>query len=154
MQPETYNGFEDDDGCPDTVPPDVEALKGTIEGLLYAEGETAVHDSAHKSIANIAKIMADHKSIKVVLVGHTDDREAKAFATPEPGQPQPDIDAIATQLAHGRAEAVRQALVAAGVPEGRVVVEGVGAEDPVSDNATAKGRLANRRVEIKLFVPR
>jgi outer membrane protein OmpA-like peptidoglycan-associated protein len=154
MQPETFNGFEDDDGCPDTVPPDVESLKGTVEGLLYAEGETAVRDSAHKSIVNIAKIMSDHASIKVVLVGHTDDREAKAFATPEPGQPPPDIDSIATQLAHGRAEAVRQALVAAGVPEGRVVVEGVGAEDPVADNSTAKGRLANRRVEIKLFVPR
>ena len=154
MQPETYNGFEDDDGCPDTVPPDVEALKGTIEGLLYAEGETAVRDSAHKSIVAIAKVMTDHPGIKVVLVGHTDDREAKAFATPEPGQPPPDVDAIATQLAHGRAEAVRQALVAAGIPEGRIVVEGVGAEDAVADNNTPKGRLANRRVEIKLFVPR
>ena len=154
MQPETYNGFEDDDGCPDTVPPDVEGLKGTIEGLLYAEGETAVRDSAHKSIVAIAKVMTDHPSIKVVLVGHTDDREAKAFATPEPGQPPPDVDAIATQLAHGRAEAVRQALVAAGIPEGRIVVEGVGAEDAVADNSTPKGRLANRRVEIKLFVPR
>jgi OOP family OmpA-OmpF porin len=154
LQPETMNGFEDDDGCPDTVPPDVESLKGTVEGLIYAEGETAVRDSAHKSIANIAKIMADHPSIKVVLIGHTDDREAKAFATPEPGQPPPDLASIATQLSHGRAEAVRQALVAAGVPQGRVVVDGVGAEEPVSDNTTAKGRLANRRVEIKLMIPR
>src|SRR5664279_5243920 len=154
MQPETMNGFEDDDGCPDTVPPDVESLKGTIEGLIYADGETAVRDSAQKSIANIAKIMTDHPSIKVVLIGHTDDREAKAFATPEPGQPPPDLDSIATQLAHGRAEAVRQALVSAGVPSGRIVVDGVGAEDPVADNATGKGRLANRRVEIKLMIPR
>ena len=51
MQPETMNGFEDDDGCPDVVPPDVESLKGTIEGLIYADGETAVRDSAKKSIA-------------------------------------------------------------------------------------------------------
>src|SRR6185295_11070280 len=34
--PEIYNGFEDDDGCPDVVPTDVDALRGTIEGLLYA----------------------------------------------------------------------------------------------------------------------
>ena len=154
MQPETMNGFEDDDGCPDTVPPDVESLKGTIEGLLYADGETAVRDSAHKSIASIAKIMTDHPSIKVVLIGHTDDREAKAFATPEPGQPPPDLASISTQLAHGRAEAVRQSLVSAGVPSGRIVVDGVGAEEPVADNNTAKGRLANRRVEIKLMIPR
>ena len=155
MQPETYNGYEDDDGCPDTVPPDVEQLKGTIEGLLYAEGETAVRDSALPSIKKIAKIMADHPGIKVVLIGHTDDREAKAFAPPPAeGAPPPDVDALATELAHGRAEAVRQALVGVGVSSGRIVVDGVGAEDPVSDNTTAKGRLANRRVEIKLFVPR
>jgi OmpA-OmpF porin, OOP family len=154
LQPETINGFEDDDGCPDTVPPDVETLKGTIEGLIYAEGETAVRDSAHPSIQKIAKVMADHPSIKVVLVGYTDDREAKAFATPTEGQPPPDLESIATQLAHGRAEAVRQALVAVGVAQGRIIVEGVGAEEPVADNNSAKGRLANRRVQIKLYVPR
>jgi outer membrane protein OmpA-like peptidoglycan-associated protein len=152
-QPETINGFEDDDGCPDTVPPDVEALKGTIEGLIYADGETAVRDSALPSIKKIAKVMTDHPSIRVVLIGHTDDQEAKAFATPAPGQPPPDVESIAVQLSHGRAEAVRQALTSVGIAAGRVVVDGVGAEDPVADNKTAKGRLANRRVEIKLFVP-
>jgi OOP family OmpA-OmpF porin len=154
-QPETYNGFEDEDGCPDTVPADVTAIVGSIEGLLYADGETAVRDSAQSSIKKIAKVMTDHPGIRIVLVGHTDDREAKAFATPPAeGQPAPDVDALATELAHGRAEAVKQALVAAGVPEGRIVVDGVGAEDPVADNNTPKGRLANRRVELKLFVAR
>jgi len=154
-QPETYNGFEDDDGCPDTVPADVSGIVGSIEGLLYADGETAVRDSAQPAIKKIAKVMADHPGVKIVLTGHTDDREAKAFATPPAqGQPPPDIDALATELAHGRAEAVKQALVAAGVPEGRIVVDGVGAEDPVADNSTPKGRLANRRVELKLFVAR
>jgi outer membrane protein OmpA-like peptidoglycan-associated protein len=153
-EPETVNGFEDEDGCPDTVPPDVAALKGTIEGLIYADGETAVRDSAQPALKKIAKLMADHPGIRVVLVGHTDNQEAKAFVTPPAkGQPPPDVDSIATQLAHGRAEAVRQALVAVGVAQGRIVVDGVGAEEPVADDSTAKGRLANRRVEIKLYVP-
>lgn len=152
---ENLNGFADDDGCIDSVPTEVEALKGTIEGLLYGEGETGVRDSAQKSIANIAKVMLAQPSIKVVLVGHTDDREAKAFVTPpEEGQPPPDVDTIATDLSRARAEAVRQALVSAGIPAGRMVVDGVGAEEPVADNSSAKGRLANRRVQIKLFVPR
>jgi outer membrane protein OmpA-like peptidoglycan-associated protein len=153
-QLETLNGFGDDDGCPDTVPADVDALRGSIEGLLYGEGETAVRESATKYLQRIAKVMIANPSIRVVLVGHTDDREAKAFATPVPGQPAPDVNAIATDLARARAEAVRQAMVAAGIPAGRMVVDGVGAEAPVADNGTAKGRLANRRVEIKLFVPR
>ena len=37
--------------------------------------------------------------------------------------------------------------------EGRILVDGKGAEDPVADNARPRGRLANRRVEIKLYVP-
>jgi outer membrane protein OmpA-like peptidoglycan-associated protein len=153
-QQETLNGYQDDDGCPDTVPADVQDLRGSIEGLLYAEGETAVRESAQKYLAKIAKVMIANPSIKVVLVGHTDDREAKAFATPVEGQPPPDVNQIAIDLAKARAEAVRQAMVAAGIPAGRIVVDGVGPEDPVADNNTAKGRLANRRVEIKLFVPR
>ena len=87
MQPETYNGFEDEDSCPDTVPPDVEGIKGTVEGLLYAEGETVVRDSALPSLKKIAKIMTDHPSVKVVLIGHTDNVEAKAFAPR--GRPEP-----------------------------------------------------------------
>jgi len=152
---ETINGYMDDDGCADSVPADVDGIRGTVEGLIYAEGETVVRDSAQKNMQKIAKVMADHPSVKIVLVGHTDDREAKAFAeAPAEGQPPPDIATIATDLARARAEAVRQALVAAGVPAGRIVVDGVGAEDPVAENTTAKGRLANRRVELKLFVPK
>ncbi|HEX7843834.1 MAG TPA: OmpA family protein [Kofleriaceae bacterium] len=150
--PETYNGYEDEDGCPDTVPADVDALRGTIEGLIYAEGETFVRDSAKPSIQKIARTMRAHPNIRVVLIGHTDDREAKQFATGDPGQPS-DLEALSADLARARAEAVKNALVELGIPQGRIIVEGKGAEDPVSDNARPRGRLANRRVEIKLYVP-
>jgi outer membrane protein OmpA-like peptidoglycan-associated protein len=151
--PETYNGFDDDDGCPDTVPPEVEALKGTIEGLLYAEGETVVRDSAQRSIAKIAKTMTSYPSIRVVLIGHTDNVEAQQFATPQPGQPPPDLASLSADLSRARAEAVKQALGAKGISAARIDVEGHSSEEPVADNAKPRGRLANRRVEIKLFVP-
>ncbi|MEO8706272.1 MAG: OmpA family protein [Kofleriaceae bacterium] len=151
--PETYNGYTDDDGCPDTVPPEVDALRGTVEGLLYAEAETLVRDSAKRSITKIAKLMLAHPSIRVVLIGHTDDREAKQFATPVEGQPPPDLAALSADLSRARAEAVKQALGAAGIASGRVDVEGHGSEESVADNKTPRGRLANRRVEIKLYVP-
>jgi len=147
---ETYNGYEDDDGCPDTVPPDVDALRGTIAGLLYAEGETVVRDSAVASIRKIAKTMQAHPSIRVVLIGHTDDREAQQFAPS--GQPL-DLEALSGDLSRARAEAVKNELVTAGIPASRIVVEGKGASDPVVDNSGPRARLANRRVEIKLYVP-
>lgn len=151
--PETYNGFDDDDGCPDTVPLDVDNLRGTVEGLLYADGETTVRDSAQPNILKIAKTMAAYPTIKVVLIGHTDDKEANQFATLGGGAPPEDLAELAVDLSRARAEAVKQALVAAGVATPRVEIIGRGAEDPVSDNSGAKGRLANRRVEIKLYVP-
>ncbi|HEX8109142.1 MAG TPA: OmpA family protein [Kofleriaceae bacterium] len=150
--PETYNGYEDEDGCPDTVPPDVDALRGTIEGLLYAEGETVVRDSALSSIRKIARTLAAHPNVRVVLIGHTDDREAKQLASGDPGQPS-DLDALAADLSRARAEAVKNALVAAGIPARRVLVDGKGADEPVADNGKPRGRLANRRVEIKLYIP-
>lgn len=152
---ESLNGYMDDDGCNDQIPPDVAELRGTLEGLIYADGETVVRESAQKSLQKVVKTMTDHPSIKIILVGHTDNQEAQAFAVaPAEGQPPVDVESIATDLSRARAEAVRQALVAAGVPSGRMVVDGVGAEEPLADNATAKGRLANRRVELKLFVPK
>ncbi len=152
--PETYNGYEDEDGCPDTIPADVAGIVGTVEGLIYAEAETGVHDSALPAIAKIATVLKAHPGVRIVLVGHTDDRESKVFATkPAEGEPEPDLAAIAADLSHGRAEAVKQVLVKDGIPEGRIVVDGEGAEDPVMDNATPKGRLANRRVSVKLFIP-
>jgi OOP family OmpA-OmpF porin len=151
--PETYNGYEDDDGCPDTVPPDIDALRGTIEGLIYGEGETAVRDSALPSLRKIAKTMTAHPSIRVVLIGHTDDREAKQFATAVRGQPAPELGALSADLSRARAEAVKNALVALRIPPSQIVVDGKGAEEPVADNTRPRGRLANRRVEIKLYIP-
>jgi outer membrane protein OmpA-like peptidoglycan-associated protein len=151
--PETYNGFEDEDGCPDTVPPEVDALRGTIEGLIYADGETVVRDSALPSIRKIARTMTTHPGIRVVLIGHTDDREARQFATADPGQPVPELEAVSADLSRARAEAVKNTLMASGIPQARIIVEGKGAEEPVADNARPRGRLANRRVEIKLYVP-
>ncbi len=117
--PESYNGFQDDDGCPDALPPEVDGLKGTVEGLLYAEGETMVRAAALPSIARIAKVMVTHPSIRVVLIGHTDDREAKQFATgdgieiegepagqPAQPPPPPDLAALSADLSRARAEAV------------------------------------------------
>jgi OmpA-OmpF porin, OOP family len=151
--PETYNGHDDDDGCPDSMPDDVDALRGTIEGLIYGEGETVVRGAALPSIRRIAKTMTEQPSIRVVLIGHTDDREARQFASTGGDQPPADLEALAMDLARARAEAVKNALVAAGIAAPRIVVEGRGFEDPVADNDKPRGRLANRRVEIKLYVP-
>jgi len=55
------------------------------------------------------------------------------------------------QLSQARAEAVRNALIARGVPSGRLVATGYGDSTPVAPNTTAAGRAQNRRIEIRVI---
>lgn len=54
-------------------------------------------------------------------------------------------------LSERRAAAVRDALVARGVPADRLVARGFGATRPIAENSQASGRALNRRIEFKLI---
>ncbi len=53
-------------------------------------------------------------------------------------------------LSMARAQAVRAALVARGVPAAQLQAQGFGADSPVADNATNAGRAQNRRIEFRV----
>jgi|AntRauTorckE5430_2_1112549.scaffolds.fasta_scaffold11375_1 outer membrane protein OmpA-like peptidoglycan-associated protein len=74
----------------------------------------------------------------VRLTGHTDNT----------GSVQQNI-----QLGRARAEAIKQFLVAAGVPSDFVLTESKGGALPVAANETAEGRYQNRRVEVRFIQP-
>lgn len=157
---EVYNGFDDDDGCPDTVPPGVDAVVGVIEGLLYREGDTEVRAIAKDGLDKLATSLVQNPSVRITLVGHTDDREATPEAPAEPlpdgaePPPPPDLEALSLELGRARATAVRAALIERGIARGRIMIDSAGAAEPVSDNDTPRGRLRNRRVEVRLYVPK
>jgi outer membrane protein OmpA-like peptidoglycan-associated protein len=98
--------------------------------------------------------MEKYPTVKFVVIGHTDDREALPKGRPNPDGDPTESDGAAETLSLERAGVVRAALIALGIPEGRIDVVGKGADDPVGDNDKKRGRLANRRVEIKRFVPK
>jgi len=50
-------------------------------------------------------------------------------------------------LGEARAAAVRDALIARGVPAERLRAQGLGAARPIADNQTESGRARNRRIE-------
>ena len=153
--PETYNGFDDEDGCQDTVPSDLGVILGTVEGLLYNPGLTEVRGTADQALARIVTLLEKYPSVRIVVVGHTDDREAEIEAIE--GEPPEEAaarqEAALVELARERAAAVADALVERGIPRGRIVVDGAGVAEAVSDNESPRGRLRNRRVELRLFVP-
>lgn len=53
------------------------------------------------------------------------------------------------KLSEERANAVRNYLIAQGVPADQLVAVGYGQEEPIADNDTAEGRAQNRRIEFK-----
>ena len=55
------------------------------------------------------------------------------------------------KLSQKRAEAVKADLVSKGVEASRIKTAGMGQENPVASNKTAKGRAENRRIEAKLI---
>lgn len=151
---ETYNGVEDQDGCPDTVPPELAALSGAIPGLLYAPGSVEIRASAQPALDNIAALLAKHPSVRIVLSGYTDESEAQPPQVAGQEVAEAEIDAGYRALAEKRATEVRKSLVALGVTATRIDVEAHGRDNPVAENDTPKGQLANRRVEVRIFVPR
>ena len=152
--PEVWNGFDDDDGCPDTLPADLDTLRGTIEGLTYGEADTKVHSGAQRALKKIAKTLEAHPSVRLVVIGHTDDREALRMikVKPKKDDPPPDVAGLSSDLSKMRAQAVKDALVKEGIADSRIDIIGRAADEPVADNDKPRGRAGNRRVEIKLFV--
>jgi outer membrane protein OmpA-like peptidoglycan-associated protein len=80
-------------------------------------------------LARVSQVVAAHPGLRIQVEGYTD---------------LPNTEVVASQ----RAQMVRDALVAAGLSPSIVEARGLGAERPVTSNATAAGRAENRRVEV------
>jgi outer membrane protein OmpA-like peptidoglycan-associated protein len=80
-------------------------------------------------IARVASIVAVHPGLRVEVEGNTDSAATEA-------------------LSLRRAEAVRGVVLGGGLPTSAVTARGLGNTRPLTSNASAAGRVENRRVEI------
>ena len=101
--------------------------------VLFDVGKASIKPGGRRAIANLARVMRQEAERKIVIEGFTDDR----------GSAQAN-----ERLSARRAEAVRDALVRAGIDAGRIDARGLGAAYPVASNQDPGGRQLNRRVEI------
>ena len=99
----------------------------------FAWGSRHLPAASRPVLDSLAAVLLITPELTVEIQGHTD----------ASGSRRANL-----RLSRARAEVVRQYLVDRGVPSHRIVIRGLGAAEPVADNATEAGRGQNRRVEV------
>jgi len=135
-KPETKNGYEDEDGCPDELPKAVAKFSGVIKGINFDFGKATIRKDSYKLLDEAVKVLTEYKDLRVLISGFTDNV----------GDRQTNLD-----LSEARAKSVKEYLVSKGIDAGRIETRGAGPDDPIADNKTEKGRQQNRRIEFKLI---
>lgn len=104
--------------------------------VLFAPGEAKLATASNDALQAVAEVLKnDHREIQVE--GHTDDIPIANASFPSNWE-----------LSAVRASSVVRLFAQNGVAESRLTAVGYGATRPVDDNATAQGRLRNRRVQV------
>jgi outer membrane protein OmpA-like peptidoglycan-associated protein len=135
-EPETKNGFEDGDGCPDAIPEDLKAATGIVPGITFKQGTADLDEASFATLDQEVAVLTKNPTVRVEVSGHTSSEGS---------------DERNQELSEQRAEKVREYLVQRGVAPARVVARGAGASEPIADNETLEGRQQNRRIEIRIL---
>ena len=102
--------------------------------ISFAKNSFSLSDEGDAVVVDVAAALKASTE-KVEIGGHTD----------WTGRAPMNLE-----LSQKRADAVRAALIAAGIDAARITSKGYGEEVPVSSNATDSGRLKNRRIDIRV----
>lgn len=117
------------------------ACQSLFDGLLangsieFETGRTALQHASLTLLDGLGAALLRCQGFHVQIEGHTD-------ATGDAGANQ--------TLSEGRAKVVRAYLIERGVPNSGIAAIGIGAVQPIADNATAEGRARNRRIEFRV----
>jgi outer membrane protein OmpA-like peptidoglycan-associated protein len=105
-----------------------------VYGINFDTGKSTIKPESAQALGEIAKLLTADPSLKVFVVGHTDNVGG--------------VDSN-LKLSQDRAEAVLQALVRDhGIASARLRASGCGPFAPVASNDSEEGRAKNRRVEL------
>lgn len=106
----------------------------SVYGILFDTGKSTIKPESAKAIAEIAALLKADPTLKLHIVGHTDNV----------GDIQGNV-----RLSQDRGAAVLQVLVEEhGIAAARLTSYGCGQFAPVATNETEEGRAKNRRVEL------
>ncbi len=135
-EPETKNGFEDEDGCPDELPEAVKKFSGVIQGIEFDVNKATIRPKSFTVLDEAVKVLTDYPKLRIEISGHTD----------TDGKRDHNLE-----LSKKRSESVKEYFTKKGITEDRIETRGAGPDEPIADNKTKAGKQKNRRIEFKLL---
>jgi outer membrane protein OmpA-like peptidoglycan-associated protein len=108
---------------------------GSKSGVYFATNKYNITSNSQLAVDKLVKIFTEFPETNILVEGHTD---------------YVGTDAANLTLSKRRANAVGNALNAAGLSSNRLTVKWYGESQPKEDNTTEVGRASNRRVEFSI----
>jgi outer membrane protein OmpA-like peptidoglycan-associated protein len=103
--------------------------------VQFDHGKSQLKGSSKNAVGNMVRMMNGMPAMTIELRGHTDSTNST------------DDPEFNMKLSQQRADAVKQALVNAGIKAERITAKGFGDTVPLASNSTEEGRARNRRTE-------
>jgi outer membrane protein OmpA-like peptidoglycan-associated protein len=133
-EPETQNGMEDEDGCPDKGSIRLEGnTVRVLQQVRFERGSDVVLAASGPILDEVAKVLQSNPRIAMQIDGHASTDEKDPWV-----------------VAARRAGAVRSALESRGAVAAKLSVQSFGDTRPIADAASEQGRQQNRRVEFHI----
>jgi OOP family OmpA-OmpF porin len=121
-------------GCPE-IATLVTMINWAAQHIFFESGSYKLLPRSFAALDSVANLLQKYPVLQLTIEGHTDNVGGVPYNQ---------------TLSEKRATAVQQYIVKAGIEAGRLQAAGYGQRQPVADNATSKGRAANRRVVFRL----
>lgn len=115
--------------------PNATANAQTFKDIKFFPNDATIVDSYIPVIDSLASYLKANDNYEVLLTGYTDNQGTPAYCT---------------GLARQRAVEIKKQLLKRGIAEYKIEIDPKGSADPIGDNETYEGRIANNRVAIKI----
>ncbi len=115
--------------------PNATANAQTFKDIKFFPNDATIVDSYIPVIDSLASYLKANDNYEVLLTGYPDNQGTPAYCT---------------GLARQRAVEIKKQLLKRGIAEYKIEIDPKGSADPIGDNETYEGRIANNRVAIKI----